>query len=94
MEMENKTTKLRIVIHTLYKEGFNFQKEKSANFFFENPQFSCKKQLCLPGRYIHFASRRVEKWIYLPAGYFASLQNWNNVEIRVLTRLLILLKME
>ena len=42
MEMENKTTKLRIVIHTLYKEGFNFQKEKSANFFFENPQFSCK----------------------------------------------------
>ena len=94
MEMENKTTKLRIVIHNLYKGGYNFLKENSAIIFFENPQFSCKKQLCLPGRYIHFASRRVEKWIYLPAGYFASLQNWNNVEIRVLTRLLILLKME
>ena len=97
MEMENKTTKLRIVIHTLYKKGYNFQKEKSAIIFFSrilNFHAKKKKQLCLPGRYIHFASRRVEKWIYLPAGYFASLQNWNNVEIRVLTRLLILLKME
>ena len=40
MEMENKTTKLRIVIHTLYRRGYNFQKEKSAIIFFENPQFS------------------------------------------------------
>jgi len=58
MKMENKTTKLQIVIHALYKRGYNYQKEKSAIIFFKN------------------------------------LQNWNNVEIRVLTRLLILLKME
>ena len=94
MEMENKTTKLRIVLHTLYKRGYNFQKEKSAIIFFQESAIFMLKQLSLPGRYIHFASRREAKWIYLPAGYFASLQNWNNVEIRVLTRLLILLKMD
>ena len=38
MEMENKTTKLRIVIHTLYKRGYNFQTEKSAIIVFKNPQ--------------------------------------------------------
>ena len=56
MEMENKTTKLRIVIHTLYKRGYNFQKEKSAIIFFTNRNFHAKTAvlagqiypLCLP----------------------------------------------
>ena len=46
------------------------------------------------GSNIHFASRRETKWILLPASYFPSLQNLNNVEIRGLTRLIISLKME
>ena len=78
MKMKNKTTKLRT--HTSSKKGRKFRKEKSAILFFNNPQFVSKKITipCFAGRYIHFPS----------------LQNLNNVEIRGLTRLIILLKMK
>ena len=50
MEMENKTTKLRIVIHTLYKRGYNFQKEKSAIIFFQESAIFMLKTAVLAGQ--------------------------------------------
>ena len=66
MEMENKTTKLRIVIHTLYKRGYNFLKEKSAIIFSKIRNFHAKTvvlagqiyPLCLPaGRKVDISAR-------------------------------------
>ena len=86
--MKNKATKLRT--HTS-------SKKKNPQFCFLIIRNLYPKKITIPcfaGRYIHFPSRREGKWIFLPAGYFPSLQNLNNVEIRGLTRLIILLKMK
>ena len=67
MEMENKTTKLRIVIHTLYKRGYNFQ--KSAIIFSRIRNFHAKTAV-LAGLKSYFSSlgmkSREEKLLFLP----------------------------
>ena len=79
MKMKMKNKTTKLRTHTSSKKGRKFRKEKSAILFFNNPQSQ-------------FPALRAD--IFLPAGYFPSLQNLNNVEIRGLTRLIILLKMK